>query len=544
MLGSLGRTSRRFYVWIAAGLLSLAGTPARAEIFYGDLHAHSSLSDDASNPPDSFFVVARDLAGLDFVVLSDHDIFLNADEWEILKTTASSFNDEGRFVAFSAIEWSQASWHMNVYFRHDDEPYCPLRSCRTDEDFYSFYGPRVHAEEAAAHVNHPTDPFFPVTWTTIDDTVTTSVEVWNSATGSEEHRHRGALWALRAGFHLGLVGVSDDHHTDDRPPLIGTGLTGCHANALTRDDLLESIRARRCFATNGRRIALDMTVGGTAMGGTREATIGRTIPARIEVTATATPVTVELVQGGRTIASRRCDTPVCDLSAAVRVVDPNDFVYARVHQDDGGHAWSSPVWLRGECSGASATDPAACLASRLGQGDSECVMRWLTATGSRPRGESPRLICRDGDPSCDADAERGVCSFRVGLCFGLNDRGAASGCALNRIESFAVTAPAEAPPSSADPVDVALRETLLAMHRASTTAADKPACTPLSLLQVPVGRREIELRAHARVDLAGIPPGIVAVDDVDRLTLECTPARAPARTRIPRLRAGLPDLNG
>jgi hypothetical protein len=49
--------------------------PTRALIVWGDVHAHSGLSDDASGEPEEFFRRARDDIGLDFVVLSDHDIF-------------------------------------------------------------------------------------------------------------------------------------------------------------------------------------------------------------------------------------------------------------------------------------------------------------------------------------------------------------------------------------------------------------------------------------------------------------------------------------
>jgi len=281
-------------VLAAAALVAAAPSRVAAAVFFGDLHAHSALSDDASNAPDAFFLTARDVAKLDFVVLSDHDIFLTAGEWEILKTTAASFNDEGRFVAFSSIEWSQhIGHHLNVYFRGDSEEYCPLPECRRSADFYSFYGPRVVAGEAAAHVNHPASPMFTIPWNEMDDTITTSVEVWNSdSIGSHEHQFGGVIWALRAGFRLGLVGVSDDHHTDLRPPLIGTGLTGCHAAALTRADLLAALRARRCFATDGERIQLDLSLDDTPMGGERAARLGDRLTARVEVLATATPVTV------------------------------------------------------------------------------------------------------------------------------------------------------------------------------------------------------------------------------------------------------------
>jgi hypothetical protein len=61
---------------LCAGVVASVPTPAGADVFFGDTHAHSGLSNDATGSPDGFFTVARDLAGLDFVVLSDHDVFL------------------------------------------------------------------------------------------------------------------------------------------------------------------------------------------------------------------------------------------------------------------------------------------------------------------------------------------------------------------------------------------------------------------------------------------------------------------------------------
>lgn len=530
--------TRRLAGVLALALSLAAGPPprpARAAIFYGDLHAHSGLSNDATGAPDLFFVTARDLAGLDFVVLSDHDIFLQEGEWEILKATAASFDDPGRFVAFSAVEWTQAlSYHLNVYFRAEGGEYCRGFACPRAEDFYGYYGERVLAGEAAAHVNHAASASFRVPWDRIDDAITTSVEVWNSASGEEadqEHLFNGAQWALRAGFRLGLVGVSDDHHTDEPPPLLGTGLTGCHADRLERGALVDALRARRCFATDGARIRLDTEIGGTAMGGERRAAIGERLAVRVEVVATATPVSVELVAGGRVVARRYCRTPVCDLATAIRVEDPDTFVYPRVVQADGHRAWGSPVWVRGDCPGGGD-----CLRGRLagataGRPES-CLAQWLL-----PRGRAPlrtadgatRLACRDGDRACDAGEEPGACTFELGLCFGQPGPGG-SPCPAAGIERWTVEAPQLLPIDVADPVDRENHLTLAAALHAGTLATAGRTCSPAWRLRVPVGERRFSITA-----------GAGAFADADELVLACAPGRvggAPVRPgALPQLRA-------
>jgi hypothetical protein len=190
----LTRAHRRHALLLTL-LLSVAGAPsADADVFFGDLHAHSALSNDATGDIDSFFTTARDVAHLDFVVLSDHNIFLTEHEWLILKATAAAYNDEGRFVTFSGYEWTNR-WHMNIYFQRDDENVCML--CIPPSDFFTAYGPKVLAGTAGAHLNHPQD-IYAVDYEQIDDDVLRNIEVWNSASGGpHEIGAFGTLWALQ-----------------------------------------------------------------------------------------------------------------------------------------------------------------------------------------------------------------------------------------------------------------------------------------------------------------------------------------------------------
>lgn len=508
---------------VAAFVLALAASapaPARATAYFGDLHAHSALSDDATNPPDAFFRVARDVAGLDFVVLSDHDAFMTENEAEILKTTAASFDVPGRFVAFPGIEWTHR-WHMNAYFVHNDEPYCVRGDCPEAEDFYAFFGDTVLAGDAAAHVNHPAD-LFKVDWAQIDDRITNAVEVWNTGgAGDNEPGFGNALWALRAGFRLGLVGVSDDHHSEREPPLLGTGLTGCDVANLAREDLIEALRARRCWATTGARIELAFDVDGTPMGGELEALLDGRVQASVSVLATDDAAEVELLRNGEVVDRARCASARCTLVSDVSVVEPNTFLYARVRQRGGGRAWTSPVWVRGVCGAGRA-----CLGSRVaaGGGDDaadDCLAAWLLpraapyASSVRSRGVAR---CDDGDRACDAGTTEGECTLRVGVCFAVA-AGGGSACAAEFPASFDVESPA-ASPDRATP-DFQNRATLLAAYRAALDHDGSDRCSALTEMRVPVGTSRLvtESRLGTR-------------SDRDVLELECRPARRTVR-RLP-----------
>ncbi|MBM4269235.1 MAG: hypothetical protein FJ144_21950 [Deltaproteobacteria bacterium] len=401
---------------------------------------------------------------------------------------------------------------MNAVFERYDEEYCT--DCGFPADFYEFYGPRIEAGAAAGHVNHPAD-LYKVDWLQIDDTITTSVEVWNTGgAGDNEPGFGNALWALRAGFRLGLVGVSDDHSADTDPILLGTGLTGCEAEALTRADLLQVLRARGCYATSGERIELRFSVDGAPMGSELERPVGSVLPVVIEVKATETPVTVELLRDGDVIAREKCATPMCGLSTRVRVEEPNQFYYARIHQPGDERAWSSPVWIEGAC-----TRPFGCLRSRLLRGggapEDDCLTEWLRA--GRPLFE-PRsspgadLLCVDGDPRCDFGDTPDECTMRIGLCVGVEDAALAE-CEPAVPESIEILSPSGS--TDRESPDFQNEQTLAALLHAIRPNENGPACSPLSELRVPLGRLRVVTSASAGS----------RVDD-DTLVVECQPATA------------------
>jgi hypothetical protein len=410
---------------------------------------------------------------------------------------------------------------MNVYFQRDDESYCTGKGCPEAADFYAFYGSRVLAGDAAAHVNHPAD-IFKVNWDEIDDRITNAVEVWNTGgAGDNEGGFGNALWALRSGFRLGLVGVSDDHNSERRPPLLGTGLTGCDVAALTRENLLAALRARRCWASNGRRIVLDLQVDGTPMGGALSAGLGTRVHASVSATATATPVEIELLRNGEVVDRVRCATTSCTLDTDARVDEPHTFLYARVSQAGGGRAWSSPVWVHGEC-----PSDAPCLGARLAPGGGvpgdDCLTEFLLpaapAFGPYQRTRS-RVRCVDGDPTYDFDDQPGECvlrvGLRVGLCVGVRDRRLAS-CTPAVPDSFVVLQPE--PSTDRATADFQNRATLAAAFHASATRGELESCSALNEIRVPLGMHRLETESKAGSRL-----------DHDVLSVECVPGRSQRR---------------
>ncbi len=479
-------------------------------VFYGDLHVHSTLSlpdlSSGISTPEEAFATARDDIGLDFMAITDHDSFLTQEEWDSIPPMTRRANDPGTFVAFLGVEWTHR-WHMNVQFLGDDEQFC---DCIEGFQFNDAYRELIGARRAAGHVNHPKALFLP-DWSMVDDTLVTNVEVWNAATNEQELGFSGALWALRAGFRFGLIGASDDHRTETAA-FIGRGIAGCHAAELTRQSLIGALHERRCFATTGERIVVDMVVNGTPMGGVLAAALGTEVQVQVQVDATDAPLTVELVKNGDVVDQTTCDEVDCTMRSEVVVRDPNTFVYARILQSDGGRAWSSPVWINGSCF---ADD--LCIQGRLApggdSGSDDCLAEFLFPEDGSVSGydvDTGEVVCTDGDVACDIGSTPSECLVELGFCFRVNDSRLPE-CRPTRADAFEVVSPgADARRLS---LDWENRGALNAIFQAAHTAPDKPRCSPLSMVRVPAGETkvfEVETRAGSRTDR-------------DRLTVECVP---------------------
>ncbi len=110
-----------------------AGVPDRVHAFWGDIHAHSSVSADASDsiPPMQMFETMRDDADLDFGAVTDHDADLDSYRWKATKVAANAMNCQGprdaascpggrHFVTLLGYEWTSREYgHRHVLLYQD-----------------------------------------------------------------------------------------------------------------------------------------------------------------------------------------------------------------------------------------------------------------------------------------------------------------------------------------------------------------------------------------------------------------------------------------
>jgi hypothetical protein len=121
--------------------------------------------------------------------------------------------------------------------------------------------------------------------------------------------------ALDAGKRFGFVASSDDHA--GFPGAYGEGLMAALATDLTRDSILEAVRARRTYALTGDRIEVDFSVDGAPMGASIEA--GAQVEVAFDVRGRDELDVVEIIQDGHVVHRAHARDEAVDFSQAFQV---------------------------------------------------------------------------------------------------------------------------------------------------------------------------------------------------------------------------------
>jgi hypothetical protein len=237
-------------------------------IFWGDTHGHSGFAEGIGTP-DRFMTWARDDASLDFVTHSEHDIWMDDFEWEVLRENVAKYSEEGRFIAFLGYEWTTRNiygGHHNVLFRTpEDRQRVPTQLYPTLSDLYA--GLREHHDPADVvvipHAHQAGN------YRMGDPKLQPLVEIM-SQHGTFEWFGR---MYLNHGHQVGFIAASDNHLSQPgytAPKGRGLsqrgGLGAIMAPDLTRDAIFDGMKSLSAYATTGDRIILDVTLNDVEMG--------------------------------------------------------------------------------------------------------------------------------------------------------------------------------------------------------------------------------------------------------------------------------------
>lgn len=270
-------------VCTTGGELLTTTNPARACIkptlknYWGDLHGQSDETLGTNSAAD-YFAFGRDLAFLDACAHQGNDFQMTETFWQDLNKVTAHFDEAGRFATLPGYEWSgntALGGDRNVYFpvegrvmrrsshaliesQHDIET-----DCHTAAELFESFA--EHKEWDVICFAHCGGRYADITMAH-DGRFEKSVEV-HSAWGTFEWLVQDAF---KCGYRVGIIGNSDGHKGRPGASYPGAGWFGAVGGLtcfimpeLSREALIECIKSRHHYATNGGpsgRILMDLSV--------------------------------------------------------------------------------------------------------------------------------------------------------------------------------------------------------------------------------------------------------------------------------------------
>ncbi len=314
-----------------------AAMPGDMFAYWGDLHAHSTVSD-GSGPPRMAFATAR-AAGLHFFALTDHDSWLTPEEWNEIGNAATAATVENAFIALRGFEFTTPDGHISAFntsawVSHADPNYNSLSK------FYAWLGAQPNA---LAQFNHPDwqrgGDFNRFAFNAAAADKIFLQEIGNDANLTYATYESQFITSLSKRWHIAPTNDSDNHDLNwgsDTPHRVGI-----LAPALTQANVLDAFRARRVFATEDANLALAVQANGAWMGSTIRAE--QTINFTVTVTdPDGEPWWLDLYDNGKVV---RSESYTSSTTWADQVKGSSSHYYfVRVTQIDGDRAYSAPIW--------------------------------------------------------------------------------------------------------------------------------------------------------------------------------------------------------
>jgi len=234
--------------------LALAAAAPAYELYYGNLHSHTSYSTGASVPRHAF-AYARDTAHIDVLAVTDHSVMLSDSEWNDTKAQADSATVPDSFVGLAGFEWTSPTYgHANVLNSVDRTS---ILRHPTPELLYEWLATEP---QARAQFNHPTaGNFRAFAYSQTGDQSFVMYEMQDTSYAASYDV------ALDSGWHASMSANQDNHGGNWGA---AERLTGIWAGALARDSILAALSQMRTFGTLNRNAWLRFKAGDAWMGST------------------------------------------------------------------------------------------------------------------------------------------------------------------------------------------------------------------------------------------------------------------------------------
>ncbi len=337
----------------------------KLNLYFGDLHEHTEMSicnRVGDESIDESYQDLRDIVRHDFACVTDHGYNHCPYTWYHTAKLARVNDDPGRFLTFLGEEWTSTFeeysekhpygfyGHRNLVF---EDSYFPrwfnARNRQTPaelwEDLRKLKANFVNIPHQLADTgNVPTD------WDFADEEAQPVAEIFQTR-GSFEYkgtvREAGRTtpgpgnflqdaWAR--GIVIGVI-ASPDHGG-------GYGKACVFAPELTREAILDGLRARRCYGTTAAKIFLDVRVDGHLMGEKLTSEPGESVDVTIRADCPGEIDRIEVCRNNQFIYINRPDSKQAELTFTDRQpLEGFSYYYVRLIQKNEEIAWTSPVWF-------------------------------------------------------------------------------------------------------------------------------------------------------------------------------------------------------
>lgn len=284
------------------------------KLFWADMHCHNNLSSDAEGEPDELNHYARDRAALDVVVFTNNDFYivpLTQYEYELGNFFANAFTKEKNFLSLPGYEWTSripgvktakvsdpGNWthpyknrsfpnHRSVVYPSTGGPV--VRFVEVENDIHQL-NTAVQKTGGITLTQHPA--FKPS-----GHPVEVGMELtsgWSNYIARVPKLFHGIL---NRGGNLAFVACGDSHR---RAPGLSGALTGIYAEELTAESILDALKNRRCFATNGSQFFVDARANDALMGEVITSQDG-TVNLKLHAIGTRPIVSAVLIHNGKEI---------------------------------------------------------------------------------------------------------------------------------------------------------------------------------------------------------------------------------------------------
>lgn len=341
---------------LAAILIALttASASARAEVYhcyFGGTHSHTTYSDGKDATPADAFGKAK-ACGYDFYSVTNHALAkykrFTPESYGITKRTADEFTDD-TFVAICGFEFSEndgpdGTGHLTAL---NTVGYLDATGPKVNlPTFYDWLVTNQPTTVAASfnHARKDTFNSFGYLTPARRDGVT-MYEMINSG----KLHYDGFLAALNKGWRVAPNAGIDAHGL--WPIDHNTYRTGILAEKLTRDGIMQAIRARRVYCTWDSNLHLSFSANGHIMGSVLDSPT--TLSFRVDAYdpdasgANDRIMRIEIVgENGKPVASK--DFSSHSVSWRTECAPTQKYYFVQVYcadKTDGPTAYSAPIWI-------------------------------------------------------------------------------------------------------------------------------------------------------------------------------------------------------